>query len=45
MAEAMTKIAIESGEVRPFEGGTGQLHVVNTPTGPVGRAVFNPGWR
>lgn len=45
MTAGLTKIAVESGEVRPFEGGTGQLHVVDTPTGPVGRAVFQPGWR
>ncbi|MEU3569879.1 cupin domain-containing protein [Kitasatospora sp. NPDC036755] len=32
-------------EVRPFEGGTGELRLVNLDGGPVGRAVFEPGWQ
>lgn len=32
-------------ETRPFEGGTGQLQLVNTDGGAVGRATFQPGWR
>ena len=32
-------------ETRPFEGDTGQLQVVNTQEGVVGRATFLPGWR
>ena len=32
-------------ETRPFEGGTGQLQLVNLSQGPVGRATFLPGWR
>jgi quercetin dioxygenase-like cupin family protein len=32
-------------ETRPFEGGTGQVEVINTDTGVVGRATFMPGWR
>jgi len=32
-------------EVRPFEGGTGQLELVNMEEGGVGRATFLPGWR
>ncbi len=32
-------------EVRPFDGGTGQLELVNVAGGPVGRATFLPGWR
>jgi quercetin dioxygenase-like cupin family protein len=32
-------------EVRPFEGGSGHLDVVNLDAGPVGRATFHPGWR
>jgi quercetin dioxygenase-like cupin family protein len=32
-------------EVRPFEGGTGQLELVNLDGGAVGRATFLPGWR
>ena len=32
-------------ETRPFEGGTGQLQLVNLEQGGVGRATFLPGWR
>ncbi|MFJ1752091.1 cupin domain-containing protein [Kitasatospora sp. NPDC088134] len=32
-------------EVRPFEGGKGQLALVNLAGGGIGRAVFEPGWR
>jgi hypothetical protein len=32
-------------EVRPFEGDSGHLDLVNLEAGPVGRAVFKPGWR
>jgi mannose-6-phosphate isomerase-like protein (cupin superfamily) len=32
-------------ETRPFEGGTGQVQMVNMAGGPVGRATFQPGWR
>jgi quercetin dioxygenase-like cupin family protein len=32
-------------EVRPFEGGKGQLELVNLDGGAVGRATFLPGWR
>jgi quercetin dioxygenase-like cupin family protein len=32
-------------ETRPFEGGTGQLELVNTEGGSVGRATFHPGWK
>jgi hypothetical protein len=32
-------------EVRPFAGGKGASHVVNLSSGPVGRGVFEPGWR
>jgi hypothetical protein len=32
-------------ETRPFEGGTGQLQLVNMKEGGVGRATFLPGWR
>ncbi|MFD7325933.1 cupin domain-containing protein [Streptomyces sp. NPDC059875] len=32
-------------ETRPFEGGKGRLDLVNTDRGPVGRAVFEPGWK
>ena len=32
-------------ETRPFEGGTGQLQLVNLEEGAVGRATFLPGWK
>ena len=32
-------------ETRPYEGGTGQLQLVNLQAGAVGRATFLPGWR
>jgi hypothetical protein len=32
-------------EIRKFEGDSGQLNLVNLEAGPVGRAVFEPGWR
>jgi hypothetical protein len=32
-------------ETRPLEGGTGQLELLVTDAGPVGRATFLPGWK
>jgi quercetin dioxygenase-like cupin family protein len=32
-------------ETRPFEDGKGRLDLITTERGPVGRAVFEPGWR
>jgi quercetin dioxygenase-like cupin family protein len=32
-------------EVRPFADEKGAVNVVNLPSGPVGRGVFEPGWR
>jgi quercetin dioxygenase-like cupin family protein len=32
-------------EVRPFESATGQLELINTEGGVVGRATFLPGWK
>jgi quercetin dioxygenase-like cupin family protein len=32
-------------ETRPFEEGTGQLEVINTEDGVVGRGTFQPGWQ
>ena len=32
-------------EIRPFEGDSGRLELVNLDEGPVGRATFKPGWR
>ncbi|MBT2480919.1 cupin domain-containing protein [Streptomyces sp. ISL-94] len=35
----------EADETRPFEDGKGRLDLIQTDGGPVGRAVFEPGWR
>jgi quercetin dioxygenase-like cupin family protein len=35
----------EPEEVRTFDAGSGHLDLVNLDAGPVGRAVFQPGWR
>ena len=32
-------------ETRPFEQGMGQVEVINTDAGIVGRGVFQPGWQ
>ncbi|MEU5397727.1 cupin domain-containing protein [Streptomyces sp. NPDC005963] len=32
-------------ETRPFPDGKGRLDLIETAGGPVGRAVFEPGWR
>ncbi|MEW2082964.1 cupin domain-containing protein [Streptomyces sp. NPDC005283] len=32
-------------ETRPFEDGMGRLDLLTTDRGPVGRAVFQPGWQ
>ena len=32
-------------EVRKFEDGKGQLEFINSESGPVGRATFEPGWK
>ncbi|GAB3967350.1 cupin domain-containing protein [Streptomyces sparsus] len=32
-------------EVRPFEDHKGRLELIETDHGPVGRAVFEPGWQ
>jgi quercetin dioxygenase-like cupin family protein len=42
---SLSKIAIDSGETRAFEGDSGQIEVVETEGGAVGRATFKPGWR
>lgn len=42
----LTRMNLDSPEeVRPFEGGSGQLNLVNLDGGPVGRATFQPGWK
>jgi quercetin dioxygenase-like cupin family protein len=45
MGAQLKKMPVTSGETRPFEGKSGQLELVETDSGSVGRATFNPGWR
>jgi quercetin dioxygenase-like cupin family protein len=45
MAGLVRKSLDAPEETRPFEGGTGQLEVVTSDGGAVGRATFLPGWR
>ncbi|HXR70876.1 cupin domain-containing protein [Actinocrinis sp.] len=35
----------KADETRLFEDGMGRLELVNTESGPVGLATFEPGWR
>ena len=43
---ALIRMSLDAPEeIRPFEGGSGQLELVNLDAGPVGRATFQPGWR
>ena len=45
-SELQRKSLDKPDEVRPFENDSGELQVVNLEgAGPVGRAVFKPGWR
>ena len=42
----LVRMSLDSPEeTRPFEGGTGQLQLVDMKEGGVGRATFLPGWR
>ena len=45
MSRLIRKSLNTPDETRPFEGGTGQLEVVNAEGGAVGRATFLPGWK
>ena len=45
MAGLIRKSLDSPEETRPFEGGTGQLQLVNMEAGGDGRATFLPGWR
>jgi len=45
MSRLVRKSLNTPDETRPFEGGTGQLEVVNSEEGAVGRATFLPGWK
>jgi quercetin dioxygenase-like cupin family protein len=42
----MTRKSLDSpDERRPFEGSSGELNLVNTDEGAIGRARFRPGWK
>jgi quercetin dioxygenase-like cupin family protein len=45
MAGLIRKSLDKPDETRPFEEGMGQVELVSTATGPVGRATFQPGWK
>lgn len=45
MARIERKSFDSPDEVRKLEGGMGQVEIINTPEGAVGRATFMPGWR
>jgi quercetin dioxygenase-like cupin family protein len=45
MASLIRKSLDSPDEIRSFEAGMGQLELVNSDVGAVGRATFQPGWR
>ncbi len=45
MSSLVRKSLDSPDETRPFEADAGQLQLVNTDQGAVGRATFKPGWR
>jgi quercetin dioxygenase-like cupin family protein len=45
MSSLVRKSLDTPDEVRPFEADAGQLQLVNTDQGAIGRATFQPGWR
>jgi quercetin dioxygenase-like cupin family protein len=45
MAGLIRRNLRQPDETRLFEAGKGRLELVNTETGPVGRATFEPGWK
>ncbi|MGO4459333.1 cupin domain-containing protein [Streptomyces sp. M-16] len=45
MAGLVRRSFDSADETRPFEGGKGRLDLLQTADGPVGRAVFEPGWK
>ncbi|WP_426362361.1 cupin domain-containing protein [Streptomyces sp. E-08] len=45
MAGIVRKSFDAADETRPFEGDKGRLDLLIGDGGPVGRAVFEPGWR
>jgi quercetin dioxygenase-like cupin family protein len=45
MPDLVRKSLDSPEETRLFEGGKGQLEIVNIEGGAVGRATFEPGWK
>ncbi|MBW1598666.1 cupin domain-containing protein [Streptomyces sp. JJ38] len=45
MAGIVHKTFAAADERRPFEESKGELDLLQTPQGPVGQAIFEPGWR
>jgi quercetin dioxygenase-like cupin family protein len=45
MSSLVRKSLDTPDETRPFEADAGQLELVNTEQGAIGRATFQPGWR
>lgn len=45
MASIVSRTFDSADETREFKDGTGRLDLLRTERGPVGRAVFEPGWR
>lgn len=45
MAGLVRRSFDSADETRPFEGGKGRMDLLQTADGPVGRAVFEPGWK
>ncbi|MFB0629892.1 cupin domain-containing protein [Streptomyces sp. AB3(2024)] len=45
MAGLVRRSFDSADETRPFGGGKGRMDLLQTTDGPVGRAVFEPGWK
>jgi len=45
MGRLVKKSLDSPDETRPFQDGSGELQVVNSESGAVGRARFEPGWQ
>ncbi|MET9347685.1 cupin domain-containing protein [Streptomyces termitum] len=45
MAGIVRRSFDSADETRPFADGKGRMDLLSTDHGPVGRAVFEPGWR
>ncbi|GLX39306.1 cupin [Streptomyces roseochromogenus] len=45
MAGLVRRSFDSADETRQFEGGKGRMDLLQTADGPVGRAVFEPGWK